>query len=93
MAVAFVAIACALPRAAVKSQQGKPCRFGRCSVCLGLWDGLALGTAGFGVIATFITFFYDAKGWDGAAFALTLFSWRLLARGWCSRTALTVWEG
>ena len=36
--------------------------------------GLALGTAGFGVIATFITFFYDAKGWDGAAFALTLFS-------------------
>jgi len=26
------------------------------------------------VIATFITLFYDAKGWDGAAFALTLFS-------------------
>ncbi|MGR5664722.1 hypothetical protein ACTZFW_27525, partial [Escherichia coli] len=35
---------------------------------------LALASAGFGVIATFITLFYDAKGWDGAAFALTLFS-------------------
>lgn len=44
------------------------------------WNGivtygaLALASAGFGVIATFITLFYDAKGWDGAAFALTLFS-------------------
>ena len=36
--------------------------------------GLGLGTIGFGVIATFITLFYDARGWDGAAFALTLFS-------------------
>ncbi len=35
---------------------------------------MALASAGFGVIATFITLFYDAKGWDGAAFALTLFS-------------------
>jgi len=35
---------------------------------------LALASAGFGVIATFITLFYEAKGWDGAAFALTLFS-------------------
>ena len=33
-----------------------------------------MASAGFGVIATFITLFYDAKGWDGAAFALTLFS-------------------
>lgn len=44
------------------------------------WNGIvtygamALASAGFGVIATFITLFYDAKGWDGAAFALTLFS-------------------
>lgn len=38
--------------------------------------GLVLGLAssGFGVIATFITLFYDAKGWGGGAFALTLFS-------------------
>ena len=75
MAVAFVAIACALPRAAVKASKGKPLPF---RAVLGyVWVygmGLALGTAGFGVIATFITFFYDAKGWDGAAFALTLFS-------------------
>ncbi|MCC3702781.1 MFS transporter [Rouxiella badensis] len=38
--------------------------------------GLVLGLAstGFGVIATFITLFYAAKGWSGGAFALTLFS-------------------
>jgi predicted MFS family arabinose efflux permease len=75
MVVAFIAIACALPRAAVKASKGKPLPF---RAVLGyVWVygmGLALGTAGFGVIATFITFFYDAKGWDGAAFALTLFS-------------------
>ncbi|SUG53393.1 major facilitator superfamily transporter [Salmonella enterica subsp. diarizonae] len=35
---------------------------------------MSLASAGFGVIATFITLFYDAKDWDGAAFALTLFS-------------------
>ncbi len=39
------------------------CRFARCwgvSGCNGM--ALALASAGFGVIATFITLFYDAKG-------------------------------
>ena len=36
--------------------------------------GLALGTVGFGVIATFITLFYAQKQWEGAATALSLFS-------------------
>ena len=38
--------------------------------------GLALGfgTIGFGVIATFITLYYGDRGWEGAAFSLTLFS-------------------
>ena len=75
MAVAAVAILCALPRAEVKAQKGKPMSF---RAVLGrVWPygmALALASAGFGVIATFITLFYDAKGWDGAAFALTLFS-------------------
>ncbi len=75
MAVALVAILCALPRAAVKAAKGKAMSF---RAVLGrVWPygmALALASAGFGVIATFITLFYDAKGWDGAAFALTLFS-------------------
>lgn len=35
---------------------------------------LAFASCGFGVIATFITLLYADKGWEGAAFALTLFS-------------------
>ncbi|MEZ2583743.1 MFS transporter [Kluyvera intermedia] len=75
MAVAAVAILAALPRDEVKAAKGKPMSF---RAVLGrVWPygmALALSSAGFGVIATFITLFYDAKGWDGAAFALTLFS-------------------
>jgi hypothetical protein len=36
--------------------------------------GLALGTVGFGVIATFITLYFSAHRWQGAAFTLSLFS-------------------
>ena len=35
--------------------------------------GLALGTIGFGAIATFITLYYASHNWDNAAFSLTLF--------------------
>ena len=35
--------------------------------------GLALGTAGFGSIATFIALYYAARSWPHAALALTLF--------------------
>lgn len=34
---------------------------------------LALGTSGFGVIATFVTLYYAANDWSGAAFALSVF--------------------
>lgn len=75
MAVALVAVLLALPRPAVRASKGKPLPF---RAVLGrVWPygmALALASAGFGVIATFITLFYDAKGWEGAAFALTLFS-------------------
>ena len=75
MAVALIAGLLALPRPGVKASKGKPLPF---RAVLGrVWPygmALALASAGFGVIATFITLFYDAKGWDGAAFALTLFS-------------------
>lgn len=36
--------------------------------------GLALGTVGFGAIATFITLYYASHAWTNAAFSLTLFS-------------------
>lgn len=36
--------------------------------------GLALGSAGFGTIATFITLYYVNRGWTHAALALTLFA-------------------
>jgi MFS family permease len=35
--------------------------------------GLALGSVGFGVLATFITLDFAHRDWSGAAFALTLF--------------------
>lgn len=35
--------------------------------------GLALGSIGFGCIATFITLYFDARGWHEAALALSLF--------------------
>ncbi|MGE9552533.1 MFS transporter [Erwinia amylovora] len=75
IAIALVAILFALPRPTVKSSKGKPLPF---RAVLGkVWNFgliLAMGSAGFGVIATFITLFYQAKGWEGAAWALTLFS-------------------
>ncbi|WP_058910446.1 MFS transporter [Entomohabitans teleogrylli] len=73
--VALAAILFALPRPAVKASKGKPLPF---RAVLGrVWPfgmALALATSGFGVIATFITLLYDNRGWDGAAFTLTLFS-------------------
>ncbi|MDN4629378.1 MFS transporter [Erwinia sp. PsM31] len=74
-AIALLAVLMALPRPAVKSSKGRPLPF---RAVLGkIWRFgtlLAMGSAGFGVIATFITLFYQNKGWDGAAWALTLFS-------------------
>ncbi|WP_109125199.1 MFS transporter [Dyella sp. C11] len=35
--------------------------------------GLALGSVGFGVIATFITLYYAKQGWSGAALTLSVF--------------------
>ncbi|MEQ4450108.1 MFS transporter [Kosakonia sp. YIM B13605] len=75
MGVALLAILLALPRAAVKASKGKPLPFRAVLGRVWLYGmALALGTSGFGVIATFITLYYDAKGWEDAAFALTLFS-------------------
>mgnify|MGYP001051876590 CR=1 FL=1 len=73
--ITLTAVLLALPRPAVKGSKGKPLPF---RAVLGkIWPFgllLAMASAGFGVIATFITLFYQAKGWSGAAFSLTLFS-------------------
>jgi hypothetical protein len=37
------------------------------------WLGLALGSIGFGTIATFITLYYASRGWANAALTLSLF--------------------
>ncbi|WNN44571.1 MULTISPECIES: MFS transporter [Winslowiella] len=75
MAIIVIAVVLALPRPAVKGSKGKPMPF---RAVLGKIYGygliLAMASAGFGVIATFITLFYQDKGWEGAAFALTMFS-------------------
>ncbi|WP_339490528.1 MFS transporter [Pseudomonas sp. EL_65y_Pfl2_R95] len=34
---------------------------------------LALGSIGFGTLATFITLYYDSRGWDNAAYCLSAF--------------------
>lgn len=75
VAICVVGIVCAVPRPAVKASRARPLPF---RAVLGKIAGfgaiLAMGSAGFGVIATFITLFYQDKGWEGAAFALSLFS-------------------
>ncbi|WP_413740552.1 MFS transporter [Sodalis sp. RH14] len=73
--VCALAIMAAVRKPPVKTATGKQIPF---SAVVGLiWRYglvLAFASCGFGVIATFITLFYGDKGWDGAAFALTLFS-------------------
>ncbi|PIJ51135.1 MFS transporter [Erwinia sp. OLTSP20] len=75
LTIALVAIAGALPRTPVAGSKGKLLPF---RAVLGkIWRYgiiLALGSVGFGVIATFITLFYQYKGWQGGAYALALFS-------------------
>ncbi|BDH44209.1 MFS transporter [Salmonella enterica subsp. enterica serovar Choleraesuis] len=75
MAIALAGLLLALPRRDVAGKRGATLPF---RAVLGrVWPfglALALSTSGFGVIATFITLLYEARGWSGAAFALTLFS-------------------
>jgi len=67
-----LAIAMRLPRVAVTHGEKLPFHhvFGKVAP-YGL--GLALGSVGFGVLATFITLDFAHRHWSGAAFALTLF--------------------
>lgn len=74
--ITLIALLLVLPRHAVRSaSKGHPMPFRL--VLQRVWRYgllLAMGSAGFGVIATFITLFYQAQGWQGGAYALALFS-------------------
>ncbi|UMO87689.1 MFS transporter [Pectobacterium sp. PL64] len=73
--IAAVAIVLALPRPAVQVAPGKKIPFRE--VLGKVWVYgiiLAIASAGFGVIATFITLFYADRNWEGAALTLTIFS-------------------
>ncbi len=75
IAICFLAMLSAQSKPKVKTATGKQLPFK--AVVGKIWRYglvLALASGGFGVIATFITLFYNEKGWSGAAFALTLFS-------------------
>ena len=67
-----IAMAMRLPRVPVSRGEKLPFHrvFGKVAP-YGL--GLALGSVGFGVLATFITLDFAHRHWTGAAFALTLF--------------------
>lgn len=73
--VAVLALCFAASKKAVSVIGGKRIAFRTVVGKIWLYGlGLSFATIGFGVIATFITFYYADKGWNGAAFTLTLFS-------------------
>ena len=75
VAVAFIGLLFARTRQDVSVSGGVRAPFH--VVVRKIWPyglGLALGTVGFGVIATFITLYFSAHDWQGAAFTLSLFS-------------------
>lgn len=94
VAISLLAMVLALPRAAVKGSKARPLPF---RAVLGKIYGygvlLAMGSAGFGVIATFITLFYRERGWEGAAFALTLFSSAFVGMRLLFPDAINRWGG
>ncbi|MDP5008293.1 MAG: MFS transporter, partial [Glaciimonas sp.] len=55
--------------------------------------GLALGSIGFGSIATFITLFYASHHWSNAAFALTVFGLCFVGTRLVFATAITRFGG
>lgn len=75
MLVAAIGLLFARTRQDVKVTAGARAPFH--AVVRKIWPyglGLAFGTVGFGVIATFITLYFAAHSWQGAAFTLSLFS-------------------
>ncbi len=102
LALALAGIALAWPKPAVAAQDGGV-RIGFARILRGVapyGSALALGSVGFGVLAAFVTLFYDAKGWDAqdwhragvtgpgaalSAFGLAFMLMRLLFAGQINR--------
>lgn len=75
LALAFIALITASRRDAIKVSTASRVSF---TEVLGkIWPfglGLAFGSVGFSVVTTFITLYFAANNWLGAAYTLTLFS-------------------
>lgn len=74
LALSAASVALALRLEAPRATPGRPVAFWRIlGLVLPHGVGLALASAGFGVLAAFVTLFYAARGWAGAAGALSAY--------------------
>lgn len=80
MALAATGLALAWRRGDAPLNPGKRLPFGKV-----LWKvappgiSLALATIGYGTLTAFIALYYNARGWDGAAWCLTAFAFAFIA--------------
>jgi len=78
--VSWLAIPFALAQTATAPLGGKPLPFHRVfGKVLPFGTGLALGSIGFGSIATFIVLYFSSRSWPYAAFCLTTFGTAFIA--------------
>ncbi|MDR3426566.1 MULTISPECIES: MFS transporter [Silvimonas] len=74
MLLGVLGVALALPRTASPIVHGERLPFRSVlGKVFAYGTGLALGSAGFGTIATFVTLFYASRHWPNAAFTLSMF--------------------
>ncbi|MBB5193421.1 MFS family permease [Silvimonas terrae] len=74
MLLGVIGVALALPRKASPIVHGERLPFRSVlGKVFAYGTGLALGSAGFGTIATFVTLFYASRHWPNAAFTLSMF--------------------
>lgn len=95
MALSLVGLALALPKPATPMTARDNLLSFRSVLFRVLPHGtaLALATAGFGTITTFVTLFYVARHWDGAAYALSAFGVAFIACRLLFADVINRWGG